>query len=188
MAIALITIGASLGGLDALGLLFAALPKVLSPTLTIVIHRRPDEGSGLAEALASKIGRPVIEPEDGETLEPGTVYLAPADYHLLIESRRFRLSTEAPVNFARPSIDVLFQSAAQAYQRRLVAVQLTGASEDGAAGAVEVVRRGGIVLVEAPVGARSPVAPRAVLARVPSARVGTLAELGALIVRLITSQ
>ena len=170
-AVAVVAVGASLGGLEALQSILAGLPAGLSCSITIVQHRRNEAGSRLRDLLARDSALPVIEPDGGEVLRPGHVYLAPAGYHVLIEPGRLALSTEGPVAYARPSIDVLFESAAFAYGPRAAAVALTGASADGAEGAAALARAGGRVLVQDPTSALSPIAPRAVLARVPTAEV-----------------
>jgi two-component system chemotaxis response regulator CheB len=125
---------------------------------------------------------PVIEPEDKLPLQPGHVYLAPSDYHLLVEHGWLALSVDPPVQYARPSIDVLFESLADAYGPRAVGVMLTSASADGAEGAAAIKRAGGRVLVQEPGSAESPVGPRAVIARTPVDAVLPLEQLpGALL-------
>ena len=172
-----VAIGASLGGLEALQTILGGLPAQLSCPIAIVQHRRNEAGSRLRDLLARHSALPVIEPDGGEVLRPGHVYLAPAGYHVLIEPGLLALSTEGPVTYARPSIDVLFESVAFAYGRRAAAVALTGASADGAEGAAALARAGGRVLIQDPATALSPVAPRAVLARVPTAQVLSLSEI-----------
>jgi two-component system chemotaxis response regulator CheB len=164
-----VAVGASLGGVDALRVLLAGLPEGFPVPLAIVQHRAADSGalegdSSLPSLLAEVAKLPVVEPTDREEIRPGLAYLAPAGYHMLVEPGFLSLSIEAPVGFARPSIDVLFESAAEAYGRRLVAVLLTCSSDDGAAGMLAVARRGGLTIVEDPVSARSPVAGRSALA------------------------
>jgi two-component system chemotaxis response regulator CheB len=161
----LVVIGASLGGLTATRHLLAELPTSFPAAVAIVQHRRPDTVSALEELLAAVSKLPVREPQDREPIVPGTVYLAPAGYHLLVERGWLTLSLDGPVSWARPSIDVLFESAAEAYGRRVAAVLLTGSSEDGAAGMEAVARRGGLTVVEDPGSAHSPVSPAAALAR-----------------------
>jgi two-component system, chemotaxis family, protein-glutamate methylesterase/glutaminase len=160
----LLVIGGSKGGIEALSVIFAAMPSLIRAPVALVLHRRPESSTPLARFVARQIHRDVTEPEDEEPLLPGRVYLAPADYHLLIEDNAFRLDVGEPVLFARPSIDVLFESAADTYGDRTVAVLLSGASEDGAAGIVRVARAGGLTLVQDPATAASPIAPRAALA------------------------
>jgi two-component system chemotaxis response regulator CheB len=119
--------------------------------------------------LAKKTPIPVIEPNDSDPVKPGAVYLAPPGYHMMVADGRIALSLEDPVLFARPSIDVLFESVADEYGPAVIAVVLTGASEDGAHGAALVAKRGGRVLVQSPETAESAVAPKAALALVPTA-------------------
>jgi two-component system chemotaxis response regulator CheB len=164
-AIELVVIGASLGGLDALQLLLSGFPPGLPAAVAIVQHRLAGLESRLVVLLRKHSVLPVSEPEDKEPIRAGHVYLAPADYHLLVEPGMFALSTEGPVNFARPSVDALFESAADGYGERLLGVVLTGSNEDGAAGADAIKRRGGVVLVQDPDDAFSPISPRAAIER-----------------------
>jgi two-component system chemotaxis response regulator CheB len=175
----LVVIGASLGGLSALQTLLAGLPPDFPVPIAIAQHRRPDGESRLAELLAKTTTLRVKEPDDKEAIARGTVYVAPADYHLLVERRgAFALSVDGAVAFARPSIDVLFESAAAAYGRRLAAVLLTASSDDGAAGMAAVAERGGATVVEDPASAASPVAVLAALARTRVQHVLPIAEIG----------
>ena len=121
--------------------------------MVIVQHRGKDMETGLCEFLGRSSPLPVTEPEDKEPILPGHAYLAPRDYHLLIESGSFALSTDPPVGFARPSIDVLFESAADEYQERAIGVILTGANHDGARGLATIKAQGGLTLVEDPLTA-----------------------------------
>jgi two-component system chemotaxis response regulator CheB len=176
----LIAIGASLGGLSVLEVLLAALPNPCACPMAIVQHRSGLYESRLADLLAKHSPVPVLEPEDKTRIEPGRVYLAPPDYHLLVDREMLTLSIDPPVRFARPSIDVLFESLADAYGPRGAAIVLTGSSDDGALGALAVEAQGGVVVVQAPATAESPVAPAAVLAMVPSAlalALGSISEL-----------
>ena len=156
-------VGASLGGLQALEQLLHGLPAAFICPLVIVQHRRADADSRLLELLRHHCALPVIEPEDKAPIERGNVYLSAADYHLLVERGAFSLSVDPPVSYARPSIDVLFESAADAYGAATVGVVLTGANEDGARGAWAIKKAGGHVIVQDPNSAESPIAPRAVL-------------------------
>jgi two-component system, chemotaxis family, protein-glutamate methylesterase/glutaminase len=162
----LVAIGTSLGGLNALTKLLGTLPERFRAPITIVQHRTMSPvGSGLAKLLQEHTRLAVVEAEDKMVLEPGTIYLAPADYHLLIEEPgRVALSTDAPVRAARPSIDVLFQTAAEAYREGLVGVLLTGASADGAEGLAAVKAYGGRAIVEDPATAECRTMPAAGLA------------------------
>jgi two-component system chemotaxis response regulator CheB len=132
--------------------------------LAIVLHRSADGDATLQHLLQRHSTLPVLEAEDKMPLAAGHVYLAPADYHLLVGSMEFSLSTEAPVGFARPSIDVLFESASAAHGSKTLGVVLTGASADGAEGAAKIRERGGTVVVQDPETAECPVMPRAAIA------------------------
>jgi two-component system chemotaxis response regulator CheB len=125
----------------------------------------------------------VIEPEDKDPILPGRLYIAPPDYHLLVEPGFFSLSIDPPVSFARPSIDVLFESMSQAYGSRALVAVLTGSNRDGAVGAAAVKRAGGRVLVQDPKSAQSPVAPRAVLQAIAVDEICGMHELAAGVVR-----
>lgn len=168
--IELVAVGTSLGGLHALTRVLHALPGRLSAPIVVVQHRGTDDEreAGLAELLQRMTSQRVVEAEDKLPLEPGTIYLAPSDYHLLVEERGLlALSTEPPVRAARPSIDVLFETAADAYGPALLAVLLTGASADGAAGLARVKAFGGRVIVEDPATAECATMPAAGLAAAP---------------------
>jgi two-component system chemotaxis response regulator CheB len=180
----LIAIGASLGGLAAVGVLLRGLPARLGVGIVLAQHRRPDPQSRLVDLLAHDCALPVLEPEDRSLLEPDRVYLAPADYHLLVEPGVLALSIDPPVNFARPSIDVLFESVADAYGPAAIGVMLTNSNEDGAEGARAIKRAGGCVLVQDPARAESPIGPRATLALTPVDAVLDLPELAAELQRL----
>lgn len=165
MAFELIVIGTSVGGLHALIALLGGLPATFPLPIVVAQHRSQDSRSGLTELLQGHTQLKVVEADDKDPLEQAHVYLAPPDYHLLIEADgTLALSTEAPVHFARPSIDVLFESAADVYRDRLVGVVLTGASGDGARGAQRIKQHGGWLIVQDPGTAESRVLPDAVLA------------------------
>ncbi len=132
--------------------------------VVIVQHRGKDMETGLCEYLAGKSALPVKEPEDKEPILEGNVYLAPRDYHLLIENKSFALSTDLPVSFARPSIDVLFESAASEYKDRAIGVILTGGNQDGAHGLATIRAHGGVTVVEDPLTATHRTMPDAALA------------------------
>jgi two-component system, chemotaxis family, protein-glutamate methylesterase/glutaminase len=150
--------------LRALQIVLGALPKEFTRPIVVVQHRGRGLDGALAGLLAGHCALPVCEPEDKEVLAGGRVYVAPGDYHLLIEPGSIALSTEGAVQHARPSIDVLFESAADAYGDGVLAVVLTGASSDGAAGVVEVKRQGGCVIVEDPKTAESRTMPASAIA------------------------
>jgi len=162
----LVAVGTSLGGLNALTRLLGALPERFRVPLVVVQHRTMTRnGGGLGKVLQDHTRLTVVEAEDKMALEPGRIYLAPADYHLMIEEPgRVALSTDAPVRSARPSIDVLFQTAADAYGDALLGVILTGASADGAEGLAAIKGRGGRAIVEDPTTAECRTMPAAALA------------------------
>jgi len=162
--IAALVIGASAGGVEALLLLAECFGAATPFPLVAVLHL-PAEGPNLLPHLLTDSSRLAVkEGEPWESPRPGTLYLAPPGYHLSIESDgSFSLSTEEPVHFSRPSIDVLFESAAAVYRERLIAVLLTGANADGADGLLRVRDSGGIALVQDPESAKSPEMPQAAL-------------------------
>jgi two-component system, chemotaxis family, protein-glutamate methylesterase/glutaminase len=152
-----VVIGASAGGIEALTALFFALSPGLRPPVFIVLHLPRDRPSVLAEIFERKCAVPVREAEDKETVAPGTVYFAPADYHLLVDrGPQISLSADDPVHHSRPSIDVLFESAAEIYGERLLGIILTGANEDGASGLAAIHDAGGVTVVQSPQTARAP--------------------------------
>jgi two-component system chemotaxis response regulator CheB len=180
----LIVIGASLGGLEALTTLLSGLPEDFPLPVVIVQHRAAESDDPLRELLQQRCAVPVSEGEDKETTLPGRVYLAPADYHLLVENGNFALSTEAPVLYARPSIDVLFESAADAYGEKVIGVILTGASAGGARGVSTIKKRGGMIVVQDPATAESPVMPDAAIAAADVDRILPIAEIAPFLVGL----
>jgi two-component system chemotaxis response regulator CheB len=148
-----VVIGASAGGIDGLLLVLPALPAALPVPVCVVLHLPRERPSLLVDIFAAKCSLKVKEAEDKEPALPGTVYFAPPDYHLLLDSGpQLALSADEPVHFSRPSIDVLFESAADVFAQRLFGVLLTGASEDGAAGLAAVRHAGGVTAVQQPSG------------------------------------
>jgi two-component system chemotaxis response regulator CheB len=151
MSCELIVIGTSWGGLAALRRLLAGVPDELDVPIAIAQHRSADSLAGGLEGLLQQVvARRVREAADKDPIERSHVYLAPPDYHLLVERGSFALSTDERVQFARPSIDVLFESAADAYGETVVGVILTGANRDGAAGLRRIAERGGTAIVQDP--------------------------------------
>jgi len=173
-----VVIGTSAGGVGALGKLLPALPAETPFPVVVVVHVARGRQSALIEVFAPRCAVAVREATDKEPVAPGTVWFAPPDYHLLVESRRtFSLSIEGPIHYSRPAIDPLFESAAVAYGAALVGVILTGASEDGADGALAIIEAGGVVIVEDPACAESPAMPAAALARVTPHAIGSVVEI-----------
>ena len=151
-----VVIGASAGGVQALSELLPAMPAGSRIPVFVVLHLPRDRPSLLADIFSAKCLLRVREALDKEPVAPGTVYFAPPNYHLLLdEGPRLSLSADDLVNHSRPSIDVLFESAAEIYRERLLGVILTGANEDGAAGLAAVHDAGGITVVQAPETAQS---------------------------------
>ena len=175
----LVVIGTSWGGLSALRELVGGLPRNLELPLVVVPHRHRQSEDLMTSLLQDWTSLHVREIEDKAAIARGTIHIAPADYHVLVEDGHFALSTDAPVNYSRPSIDVTFASVADVFGDRSVGVILTGANADGAQGLKRIADRGGLALVQLPATAESPLMPDAALRSVPEARVLTLAEIAA---------
>ena len=174
-----ICLGASWGGLHAISRILADIAHEVEPAIVIAQHRHPDTSvSSLPELLALQIARPVRDVEDKMEIEPRHVYVAPPDYHVLVERGSFALSLEGRVQFARPSIDVLFETAADAYRERVIGIVLTGANEDGAAGLRRIKERGGVAIVQDPAGAVRRAMPEAAIAATNADAVLPLEEIG----------
>ena len=184
MAYEIIVVGTSWGGLAALRELVGDLPPSFGLPLVVVQHRHKRSGQLLPSLLQDSTRLPVIETEDKAPIEPGNIYIAPADYHLLIEDGHFALSTDEPVRYSRPSIDVTFVSAADSYGEHTVGVVLTGANADGARGLKRIYDRGGLALVQLPSSAESPMMPAAALQAVPQARALSIREITATLASL----
>ena len=167
----IIVVGTSWGGLAALRAIVGALPPEFDIPMVVVQHRHRDSDALLARFLQDHTRLRVCEIEDKQAVEPGRVFVAPANYHLLVEQGHFSLSTEAPVRYSRPSIDVAMISAAGAYGFHAVGVVLTGANEDGALGLRRIADGGGLAVIQAPESAEVNTMPRAALKAVPTARV-----------------
>jgi two-component system chemotaxis response regulator CheB len=183
----LIAIGCSWGGLAALSVVLDRLPADLDAAVVIAQHRSP-EASQLEQLLHGRSRLPVREVDDKDELRTGVAYLAPPGYHLLVEPGAFALSTEAPVQHARPSLDVLFQSAADAYGADCIGVVLTGAGSDGAVGLRAIAEAGGATIVQEPQSAERPEMPAAALEATPSALTLPLHDIPAALVELVGSR
>lgn len=159
-----IVIGCSAGGLTALEKLFAGLNPALPQPIAVCCHTGSSTVDLLCELLGEHANLPVVEAREREPLKGGVIHVAPSGYHLLVEtSHQFSLSVDARVSFARPSIDVLFDSAAEAYRDALIGVVLTGANGDGAEGLKQIRGYGGLAIVQDPTDAEVPTMPQAAL-------------------------
>ena len=177
MAYEIVVVGTSWGGLSALRELILGLPPTLGLPVVVVQHRHKQSDHLLTTLLQDETPLCVCEVEDKAPIVAGNVYVAPADYHLLVDRGFFTLTTDEPVRYSRPSIDVMFESAADAYGAHTVGVVLTGANADGSVGLRRIVDRGGLAFVQEPVTAESPTMPAAALQAVPQARVLTISEI-----------
>ncbi len=181
----LVAIGTSWGGLTALQQLLESAPGELAVPVVVAQHRAAGSmRAAIEDLLQSHTQLVVREADDKDELLPGHLYLAPPDYHLLVEPGTLALSVDARVRYSRPSIDVLFESAADAYGERVVGVLLTGANDDGAEGLARIQAAGGYTVVQDPAEAERPEMPRAALARLEPDAVLHLAEIGPLLVQL----
>ena len=166
-----VVIGASAGGVQALLQILPSLPASYPLPVLIVVHVPPDRDNALVSLFQARCQIQVREAEDKEPILPGLVYFAPSDYHLLVEKDgTLSLSSDELVNHSRPSIDVLLESAADAFGSELVGVILTGANDDGARGLQAVVEAGGVAIVEDPAEAYASAMPAASLRASPSAK------------------
>jgi two-component system chemotaxis response regulator CheB len=173
-----VVIGTSAGGVDALLALLSALPAQFAAAVLVVIHLPPDSPSGLVALLADRCRLPVSEPIDKQPVVPGTVVVAPPNYHLLVEtSMTLALSQDEPVHFSRPAVDPLFESAAVAWGKRVLALLLTGGSSDGSEGLAAVRRCGGLAWVQDPASAVAATMPASGLARAGADQVLTIEEM-----------
>ena len=184
----LIAIGCSMGGMAALEVIFRSFPAGFRVPIVVVQHRYKTSGDALPAYFRRHSDLQVVDATDKQWVKPGHVYIAPADYHLLVEREgehgELNLSVDAAVAYSRPSIDVLFESAADAYQQSLAAVILTGANSDGTRGAQRVRQRGGFVIAQDPKTAESPSMPEAAIAAGCVDRILPLDRIGPFLVEL----
>lgn len=175
-----VVVGASAGAVEALSAILPSLPAGYPLPVIVVVHLPPDKDSAMAKLLQMKCRVDVREVEDKEPLEAGTVYIAPPDYHVLVEhDERLSLSSEEPVFYSRPSIDVLFESAADVYGPGLLGIVLTGANSDGAQGLRAICAAGGTALVQHPEQAYATAMPQAALDACPEAKALSLPAIAA---------
>lgn len=174
----LVCIGASWGGLKAVGAVLATLPEDFDLPIAVAQHRHPDsQAETLAELLQTKTTRRVVDVEDKMTIASGHVYIAPPNYHLLVERGSFALSVDEHIQYARPSIDVLFETAAHAYGAGVIGIVLTGANADGALGLARIKNAGGVALIQDPRGAARRTMPEAAIAATAADAVLPLEEI-----------
>ncbi len=160
MAFRIVVAGASLGGFRALKAVLGGLPKDFPLPIVLVQHRSLDESELLAALLANYVSLPVVEVHDKQEIKVGRIFVAPSNYHVLIDGDHLALSTEAPVSHSRPSIDVLFESAAESFGEGVLGVLLTGMSRDGSAGLKRIKECGGHTLVQDPLTTEGHVMPK----------------------------
>jgi two-component system chemotaxis response regulator CheB len=175
----MIVIGGSTGSFASVQEILQRLVPKLSVPIVIAVHRRPDDEDLLTPLLQRVSALEVCEVVDKMPPAPGKIYVGPADYHVLIEREYLSLSVDERINYARPSIDVLFESAALTHRNALIGVVLTGSGSDGARGAAAIEEYGGRVLIEDPVSAQRPEMPAAALAATRGATVSTPVEIAA---------
>lgn len=181
----LMVVGASAGAIEMLGRLLPALPATSSMAIMIVVHIPQDRPSLLTSIFQPRCALPVIEPNDKQAIEPGHLYFAPPGYHMLVEREQVvSLSADQPVNYSRPSIDVLFESAADAFGPQTLGIVLTGANRDGADGLRAVCDRGGLAIVQQPLEAESPTMPQSAWELCPEAFVLSVTQMTELFRRL----
>lgn len=184
----LIVIGCSLGGMHALQVILSHLTRAFCVPIVVAQHRHKKSNEELPAYFRRETDLPVVDAEDKQWIAPGHVYLAPADYHLFIERNGTRgelsLSVDERIHFSRPSIDVLFESAADAYSDGVVGIILTGANEDGARGAARIKARGGMVIAQDPDTAEAPAMPRAAIAASSVDRILPLEEIAPFLIEV----
>lgn len=173
----IVVIGSSAGGLRALEEVLGALPETFPVPIIAVQHRSRESSDAYADVIGAFSRIPVRDAEDNVPLAAPGVYVGPPDYHVLVEPGRLALSIDEPVAYSRPSIDVLFESAADAYGRNVVGVLLTGANSDGARGLFRIKEAGGYAIVQDPHTAESPEMPAAAIASAPVDRVVPLRQI-----------
>jgi two-component system, chemotaxis family, protein-glutamate methylesterase/glutaminase len=181
----LVVMGVSLGGLSALQVILGELPPDFPVPIAVVQHRNKESKDIMLRVLRHYSRLSLREPQDKEPISAGCVYIAPPDYHLMVDGENFSLSTDPPVSYARPSIDVLFESAADVFGAGVIGVIMTGANHDGAAGAARIKLEGGIVLAQDPKEAECPVMPEAAIRMTEVDSVLKLAEIAPALCRLV---
>ncbi|MDQ6717576.1 MAG: chemotaxis protein CheB [Gemmatimonadota bacterium] len=185
-AAGIVAVGTSWGGLAALGRILTDLPKKFPAPVLVVQHRSKDSDALLAKLLQDVCDLNVREAEDKDVLQPATIYVAPADYHLMVDYGQVSLTTDAPVRYSRPSIDVAFESVSRAYGSGAIGVILTGANDDGSRGLARVIALGGRGIIQDPATAEMPMMPAAAVKAAPSAEVLQLQNIAPRLVAMVS--
>lgn len=181
-----VVIGASAGGIRALGLVLEALPADFGLPILVVQHIHPNSDSYLVTILGNRCQLQVKQGDEKEPIVANTVYLAPPGYHMLVEDdRTISLSLDAPVKFARPSVDVLFDSAVDVYRERLIGIVLTGANNDGAEGCARIKQADGYVIAEDPASAETPMMPRSAIEATTVDKVLPVTDIGPFLLQVV---
>ncbi|OQW93185.1 MAG: chemotaxis protein CheB [Beggiatoa sp. IS2] len=181
-----VVMGSSAGGIKALSTVLESLPRNFPLPIVIVQHLHPNSNGYLVHILGAKCTLMVKQAEEKEHIKSGIVYLAPPNYHLLIEEdRTFSLSLEERVNFSRPSIDVLFESAVYAYRHQLIGVILTGANSDGSLGLKKIKQVGGYAIVQDPDTAEADAMPRSAILATPVDKILPLDKISTHLLQLV---
>jgi two-component system chemotaxis response regulator CheB len=184
-----IVIGGSAGGFNALQVVLSLLPSDFGVPLLVVLHRPPAEDDLLAVTLNASCQITVKEADQPEDIQPGYVYLAPANYHLLVEpTKTLSLSIDAKVCYSRPAIDVLFETAAEVYLSRLIGIILTGANNDGTAGLKKIKEKGGLTIAQDPATAEAPMMPNSAIQDNIVDKVLSLSEIASFLAELATKR
>ena len=180
-----IVIGVSSGGMNAMKVMFALLPKNFNTPIIIVQHRGARSDNQLIKILNENSNLSIKEADEKEKIENGNVYIAPPDYHLMIESdKTFSLTVDERVNYARPSIDVLFESAAEAYRDKLIGVILTGSNSDGTAGFKKINEYEGLTIAQDPKTAESAYMPASAIAAIKPDYILSLEDIIKLLIKI----
>jgi two-component system chemotaxis response regulator CheB len=188
MVFQLVAVGTSLGGFHALTTVLSALSKDFPVPIAIVQHRSHEDSEALAPLLASHMTMKVVEIDDKQPIKEGHIYVCPSNYHLLIDGNHFALSTDTPVLHARPSIDVFFESAADAFHEGVIGVLLTGMSKDGTSGLRKIKENGGYVVVQDPAAAEGRIMPKAAIDSVAVDKILPLEEIAPCLTALCAGQ
>jgi two-component system chemotaxis response regulator CheB len=188
MVCEIVVIGTSLGGFQALQVVLGDLPPDFPFPIAVIQHRSSEDSEMFAPLLATHVHLPVVEIEDKQPIDPGRIFIGPSNYHVLIDGRQFALSTDAPMLHARPSIDVLFESAADAFGEGVVGVLLTGMSRDGTAGLRRIRECGGSAVVQDPLTAEGRVMPEAAIESEVADSVLPLEKIAAFLTELAVGQ